>query len=77
MDGYEEEMREFLSYVLQSYEMQGIRELDPSKKKNFIQIRYGGMNDAKRKLGSADEIRSAFFDIQRHPFQDADIGSKK
>ena len=69
MGGYEEEMREFLSYVLQSYEMQGIRELDPAKIKHFIQIRYGGMNDAKHKLGSVDEIRGAFFDIQRYLFQ--------
>ena len=72
MGGYEAEMREFLSYVLQSYEMQGIRELDPAKIGDFIKIRYGGMNDAKRKLGSVDEIRGAFFDIQRHLFQQVD-----
>lgn len=69
MDGYEEEMREFLSYVLQSYEVQGIRELDPSKISDFLRIRYGGTNDAKRKLGSIAEIRGAFFDIQKHLFQ--------
>ena len=69
MDGYEEEMREFLNYVLQSYEVQGIRELDPSKISDFLRIRYGGTNDAKRKLGSIAEIRGAFFDIQKHLFQ--------
>lgn len=69
MGGYEEEMREFLSYVLQSYEVQGIRELDPSKISDFLRIRYGGTNDAKRKLGSIAEIRGAFFDIQKHLFQ--------
>ena len=70
MDGYEEEMREFLSYVLQSYELQGIRELEPAKLSDFLRIRYGGTNDAKRKLGSVEEIRGAFFDIQKHLFQE-------
>ncbi len=69
MDGYEEEMREFLGYVLQSYEVQGIRELEPTKIGDFLRIRYGGTNDAKRKLGSVVEIRKAFFDIQKHLFQ--------
>jgi type I restriction enzyme, R subunit len=69
LDGYEEEMRHFLEYVLQSYEMQGIRELDPTKLSDFLRIRYGGVNDAKRKLGSVGEIRGAFIDIQQHLFQ--------
>jgi len=69
MDGYEAEMREFLSYVLQSYEIQGIRELEPGKLSDFLRIRYGGTNDAKRKLGSVAAIRGAFIDIQRHLFQ--------
>lgn len=69
LDGYEEEMREFLSYVLQSYEMQGIRELELTKLSDFLRIKYGGTNDAKRKLGSVADIRGAFIDIQRHLFQ--------
>ena len=69
MDGYEEEMRKFLSYVLDSYEVQGIRELEPTKIGDFLRIRYGGTNDAKRKLGSIEQIRGAFFDIQRQLFQ--------
>ena len=68
MDGYEEEMRAFLGYVLQSYEVQGIRELEPGKIGDFLRIRYGGTNDAKRKLGSIQQIRSAFFDIQKQLF---------
>ena len=68
MDGYEEEMRGFMSYVLQSYEVQGIRELEPGKIGDFLRIRYGGTNDAKRKLGSISEIRDAFIGIQQHLF---------
>lgn len=65
----EEEMREFISYVLQSYEMQGMRELDPTMLGDFLRIRYGGTIDAKRRLGSVADIRGAFIDIQRHLFQ--------
>lgn len=71
MDGYEEEMREFLDYVLGSYVKDGIRELDTQRLSHFIRSRYGSMNDAKRKLGSTGEIRSAFLDIQRHLFSSA------
>lgn len=68
MKGYKAEMREFLSYVLQSYERQGIRELELTKLGDFLRIKYGGSNDAKRKLGAVTEIRGAFIDIQRHLF---------
>jgi type I restriction enzyme R subunit len=68
MDGYEKEMREFLIYVLGSYAKDGIGELDTHRLSHFIRSRYGSMNDAKRRLGSNTEIRSAFLDIQRHLF---------
>ena len=66
--GYEAEMREFLNYILQAYELQGIDELAPHRIGDFLQIRYGGMNDAKQVLGSIPEIRGAFIEIQRHLF---------
>ena len=66
--GYEAEMRKFLSYILQAYELQGIDELAPHRISDFLQIRYGGTNDAKRVLGSIPEIRGAFIDIQKHLF---------
>lgn len=36
MDSYEEEMREFLDYVLRSYAKDGIRELDIQRRSHFI-----------------------------------------
>ena len=68
MDGYAPEMREFLDYVLGSYVKDGIRELDTERLSHFVRSRYGSMNDAKRKLGSTAEIRSAFLGIQKHLF---------
>ena len=69
MDGYEREMRSFLDYVLGAYELNGIGELASGKVGDFLRIRYGGINDAKRMLGSVEEIREAFVGIQGHLFR--------
>ena len=69
LSGYEAEMREFLNYVLGAYEAQGINELAPSRLPDFLRIRYGGTNDAKRLLGSLTDIRNAFVGIQEHLYQ--------
>lgn len=65
---YEREMRSFLEYALGNYERNGIGELAYSKMPDLLRIRYGGVNDAKRMLGSVNEIRQAFVDIQRRLF---------
>lgn len=69
MSGYEREMRAFLEFVLDKYQYEGIRELAPGKVPDFLRIRYGGINDAKRALGSVEDIRKAFIDIQGHLFR--------
>lgn len=67
--GYEPEMRAFLDYILNAYEQHGVDELASGRIAHFLQIRYGGTNDAKRRLGSVGDIRSAFFDIQSHLYR--------
>ena len=69
LSGYEPEMREFLDYVLRAYEAHGIAELAPIKIADFLRIRYGGTNDAKRHLGPVPAIRDAFVGIQAHLFR--------
>ncbi|MGH8127032.1 MAG: type I restriction-modification enzyme R subunit C-terminal domain-containing protein, partial [Gammaproteobacteria bacterium] len=69
LGGYEREMRSFLDYVLDAYKRHGIGELAPNKLPDFLRIRYGGTNDAKRMLGSVPEIRQAFVDVQGHLFR--------
>lgn len=69
LEGYEREMRAFLEFVLDKYQYEGIGELASSKVADFLRIRYGGINDAKRLLGSVDDIRSAFVGIQAHLFR--------
>jgi type I restriction enzyme R subunit len=62
-------MHSFLDYVLTAYEVYGVDELAPGKIADFLRVRYGGTNDAKRKLGSVAEIKKAFVSIQRHPYE--------
>lgn len=69
LGGYELEMRKFLDYVLQAYEVHGVEELSLRKISDLLRIRYGGTNDAKAALGSVAEIRRAFIDIQGHLFR--------
>ena len=75
MQGYEREMRAFLEFVLDKYQYEGIGELASGKIADFLRIRYGGVNDAKRVLGTVDDIRRAFIEIQGHLFRaNADSG---
>jgi len=67
--GYETEMREFLDFVLRAYETNGTDELAPTRIADFLRIRYGGTNDAKRVLGPLTDIRAAFVDIQGHLYR--------
>ena len=69
LGGYEAEMREFLDGVLRAYEVYGVDELAPAKIGDFLKVRYGGTNDAKRVLGSIPEIKTAFIDIQHHLYR--------
>ena len=69
LDGYQREMRSFLEYVLEAYERPGVDELASSKIADFLRIRYGGTNDAKRVLGTVPAIRDAFIAIQAHLYQ--------
>ena len=69
LDGYQREMRAFLDYVLDAYEKHGVDELASRKIADFLRIRYGGTNDAKRLLGPVPAIRDAFIAIQAHLYQ--------
>lgn len=61
---FEPEMRAFLEAVLSAYERNGTDELDPERIGDFLQVLYGGINDAKARLGPIPAIRRAFSDMQ-------------
>ncbi len=62
----EGEMRVFLDAVLGAYEVHGVDELALSKIGDFLKVKYGGTNGAKRVLGEIPIIKRAFMDIQAH-----------
>ncbi len=63
---FEGEMRAFLEAVLAAYEIHGVDELALTKIGDFLKVKYGGTNGAKRVLGEIPKIRQAFMDIQAH-----------
>ena len=61
-------MPEFLEYALSSYVKDIIRVLDTQRMSHFICSRYGSIIDAKRRLGTTAELRSASLATQRALF---------
>ena len=52
-----------------AYERHAFDELTSRKIADFLRIRYGGTDDAKRLLGPVPAIREAFIAIQAHSYQ--------
>jgi type I restriction enzyme R subunit len=64
LSGFNEEMRAFLEGVLTSYVREGISELRTGALAPALQNRYGGMGEARAKLGDVRAIRDAFIAMQ-------------
>jgi type I restriction enzyme R subunit len=51
---------------------EGVEELDPLKLPELLQLKYGGVNDALKEIGtSADGVRNAFFDFQKFLYEES------
>jgi hypothetical protein len=49
-----------------------LEELDPLKLPELLQLKYGGVNDALKEIGtSADGVRNAFFDFQKFLYEES------
>ncbi len=58
------EMRDFLESVLSAYEKSGADELSLESLPALLNVKYGGLSDAKSRLGEPGAIRQAFVRIQ-------------
>ena len=75
MGNYEDNLREFLEFVLSQYIKQGVGELDDKRLPNLLHVRYGEMDDAISELGvNADDIRNVFIDFQSHLYAPREEG---
>ena len=64
--------REFIAFVLENYTRAGIDELDDKKLSKILTAKYGGMHEARQKLGNNDaKIRDIFIDFQQYLYPPA------
>jgi type I restriction enzyme, R subunit len=63
---YDKKQREFLHFVLDQYERQGVGELDVEKLKHLVELKYHSIEDAVSELGSVAAIRDVFIEFQQH-----------
>lgn len=64
MGSYNPKRQEFLRFVLDQYVKGGVKELDDSRLKPLLELRYQALANAKQELGSTSEIRKAFIGLQ-------------
>ncbi|REC40903.1 EcoAI/FtnUII family type I restriction enzme subunit R [Chryseobacterium sp. 5_R23647] len=62
----DEENKKFLEFVLDQYIQVGVDELDDEKLKDFLQLKYHTIKDAKEKLGDVTTIRNNFIYYQKY-----------
>ena len=58
------DLKQLLISILDAYTAKGESELASQKLGQFITARYGGVGEAKRKLGALPEIKQAFRNMQ-------------
>jgi type I restriction enzyme R subunit len=64
--GYDSRQQEFLDFVLGHYVRYGVDELDTSKLRQLIALKYHSVSDATAELGSPENIHQIFVEFQRH-----------
>lgn len=66
---YDDKQQAFLDFVLTQYINQGVGELQTERIASFLELKYGGLHDAKQELGEVSRIREVFVGFQRHLFE--------
>jgi type I restriction enzyme R subunit len=64
-----QQMRDFLTSILEAYKMHGERELGTEKLTSFLTARFGTLADARRMLGEIPKIRDAYIELQRDLYE--------
>jgi len=69
LKSYSTEQQEFLNFVLRQYVEAGVGELDESKIKDLLVLKYKAIADAKTKLGDIPSIRKTFVNFQAYLYK--------
>ena len=70
---YDDKQQAFLDFVLTQYVKEGVSELQPDKLRSFLELKYGGIHDAVRELGDADEIGKLFVEFQKYLYKKSKV----
>jgi len=66
---YQDKQQEFIDFVLSQYVTEGVGELQQEKLSNLLQLKYNGVSDAAKVLGSVSAIREVFSGFQKHLYE--------
>ena len=67
---FNDKQQGFVDFVLAQYVQQGVEELDTEKLSPLINLKYHGISEAVRDLGSPDLIRGVFVGFQKYLYQE-------
>ncbi|RUM70342.1 MAG: restriction endonuclease subunit R, partial [Sulfurovum sp.] len=67
--GYDKAKQVFLNFVLKQYVDEGVKELDDTRLKNLLELKYNSIHDAKEVLGDIKSIREAFIGFQKYLYE--------
>ena len=67
---YDKEQQAFLNFVLAQYVDKGVNELDDTRIKGLLELKYKGIHEAKEVLGDIKSIRDTFVGFQKYLYDD-------
>ena len=70
INGYDEGKQEFLNFVLNQYVDKGVNELDDTRLKDLLIVKYNAIDDAKKRVGDIKTIRETFIGFQKYLYED-------
>jgi len=70
LKGYDKEKQAFLNFVLEQYVEKGVNELDDTRIKGLLELKYKSVSDAKDVLGDIKGIRKSFIGFQKYLYED-------
>jgi len=76
LSGYDKAKQVFLNFVLKQYVDEGVKELDDTRLKNLLELKYNSIHDAKEVLGDIQSIREAFIGFQKYLYEDKIVNSE-
>ena len=67
---YDKEQQAFLNFVLAQYVDKGVQELDDTRIRDLLELKYKGIHEAKEVLGDIKSIRNSFVGFQKYLYDD-------